>query len=279
MIIDCHTHVFPDALAPKAGASLSATAQLPLCSDLTVAGQLRVMREDGVDAAIVLNTVTNTHQVEKVNLFAVETAKRFPILFPFGSVHPSGERPEETVRRLHEQGIHGLKLHPDYLGIPFDDSSYLPILRTAAELQMPVVIHAGWDPVSPRLVHATPQKIQTVLHTVPELTLICAHLGGMQCWDDVEQLLCGERVWLDTAMCCERSGMKPEQALRIIRKHGADRILFGSDLPWARPSEILAFLNQLPLTPEERDAILYRNAETLFRFLPQNNGDHAILRP
>ena len=65
MIIDFHTHVFPDALAPKAGASLSATAGFPMFSDLTVAGQLAVMAEDGIDHAVVLNTVTNTRQVDR----------------------------------------------------------------------------------------------------------------------------------------------------------------------------------------------------------------------
>lgn len=264
MIIDCHTHVFPDALAPKAGASLSATAKLPLFSDLTVDGQLAVMREDGVDAAIVLNTVTNTHQVEKVNLFATDVAKRFPALLPFGSVHPLGNDPAGTVRRLHASGLRGLKLHPDYLGIPFDDAAYLSVLQTAAELQMPVVIHAGLDPVSPSLVHASPARICKVLDAVPNLTLGCAHFGGMCCWDDVEKLLCGRNVYFDTAMCSPRVGMQAEQALRIIRTHGSERILFGSDLPWARPSEILAFLRQLPLAQEEWDNILYRNAQKLF---------------
>ncbi len=265
MIIDCHTHVFPDALAPKAGASLAATAGMPLCSDLTVSGQLQVMQEDGVDHAVVLNTVTNTHQVEKVNLFAVETAKRFPAFTPLGSVHPLGNDPAGTVKRLHEQGICGLKLHPDYLRIPFDAPAYHPIFRAACQWDMPIVIHAGWDPVSPSKIHASPDQIRNVIHNFPDLKLVCAHLGGMRLWDEVAQKLCGENLWFDTAMCCERSGITTEQAKRIISAHGADRILFGSDLPWARPREILAFLRHLDLSEKETEAIFHRNAETLFR--------------
>lgn len=262
-LLDFHTHVFPDALAPRALASLSATAGVQPCTDLTVDGQLRVMEEDGVECAVVLNTVTNTHQVEKVNLFAVETAKRFPHLIPFGSVHPLGEDPAGTVRRLHEAGIRGIKLHPDYLRIPFDDPAYRPILSAACTLDMPVVIHAGRDPVSPDVVHATPASILSVLHDFPDLKLICAHLGGLQLWEEVEQTLCGADVWLDTAMCCARSGISPEQAERIIAKHGTERILFGSDLPWARPREILDFLDTLHLTEAQREDILHGNAEKL----------------
>lgn len=260
MIIDFHTHVFPDALAPKAGASLSATAGFPLFSDLTVRGQLEVMHEEGIDLAVVLNTVTNTRQVENVNRFAVETAKKQPDLIVFGSVHPGGELPAEVVERLHADGIRGIKLHPDYLRIPFDDPAYHPVLEAAVSFDMPVVIHAGWDPVSPEKIHATPQAIKTVLGNFPALKLVCAHMGGMRLWDEVLDTLCGKDVWFDTAMCHARAGMQPAQARVILNKHGAEHILFGSDMPWARPLEVLAFLEQAGLTDSERDSILSQNA-------------------
>lgn len=263
MIIDFHTHVFPDALAPKAGAGLSATAGFELYSDLTVRGQLEAMREDSVDLSVVLNTVTNTRQVEKVNLFAVETAKNYSNLIVFGSVHPHGENPAEVVARLHTDGICGLKLHPDYLGIPFDDPAYHPILEAAVSFDMPVVIHAGWDPVSPQKIHATPRMIQKVSDNFPALKLVAAHMGGMRLWDEVAETLCGKNVWFDTAMCHERVGMLPAQMRTILDKHGAERILFGSDMPWARPSEVLAFLEKAGLSDEERDAILWKNAKAL----------------
>lgn len=265
MIIDFHTHVFPDALAPKAGASLSATAGFPMFSDLTVKGQLAVMVEDGVDYAVVLNTVTNTRQVEKVNLFAVETARSVPVLRVFGSVHPLGEDPAGTVRRLYESGIRGLKLHPDYLQLPFDHPAYAPVLRTACDLQMPVVIHAGFDPVSPEKIHATPKAIRRVMAEFPDLLLICAHMGGMQLWEEVLQELCGRNVYFDTAMCCARTGMTPAMMRSLISAHGAKRILFGSDMPWARPSEILALLKETDLTPQEEKAILEDNARGILK--------------
>jgi predicted TIM-barrel fold metal-dependent hydrolase len=265
MIIDFHTHVFPDALAPKAGASLSATAGFPMFSDLTVAGQLAVMAEDGIDHAVVLNTVTNTRQVEKVNGFALETAQNVPSFTVFGSVHPLGEDPVGTVKRLYDRGIRGLKLHPDYLGLPFDHPAYRPILKAASELQIPVVIHAGFDPVSPDLYHAPPKMIRRVAKEFPELILVCAHMGGMGLWDEVLEELCGRNVYFDTAMCCERAGMNSAMGRALVAAHGANRILFGSDLPWARPAEILSFLDTWSLAPEEKDAILRKNAKSLLR--------------
>ena len=263
MIIDFHTHVFPDALAPKAGASLSATAGFPMFSDLTVAGQLAVMAEDGIDRAVVLNTVTNTRQVGKVNAFALETAAKFPTLSVFASVHPLGEDPVGMLKAMYAQGIRGLKLHPDYLGIPFDDPVYRPVLKAASELQIPVAIHAGFDPVSPKKIHAAPKTIRKVIGEFPELILVCAHMGGMTLWEEVLEELCGRKVYFDTAMCSERTGMTAAMGKALVSAHGADRILFGSDMPWARPSEILAFLRTWGLAEKETEAILWQNGAAL----------------
>ncbi len=263
MIIDFHTHVFPDALAPKAGASLSATAGFSMVSDLTVSGQLAVMAEDGVDHAVVLNTVTNTRQVEKVNLFALETAKNHPTLSVFASVHPLGEDPVGLLQRMYDKGLRGLKLHPDYLGIPFDDPVYHPVLKLASDLQIPVVIHAGFDPVSPGKIHATPKAIRKVMAEFSELVLICAHMGGMTLWDEVLEELCGRKVYFDTAMCSERTGMTTAMGRALVSAHGAKNILFGSDMPWARPSEILTFMEGWGLTEKEREAILWKNGAAL----------------
>ena len=263
MIIDFHTHVFPDTLAPKAAASLSAVAGFPMFSDLTVSGQLSVMAEDGIDHAVVLNTVTNTRQVEKVNGFALETAKAIPSFTVFGSVHPLGEDPVGTMTELYGKGIRGLKLHPDYLGVPFDHPAYRPILKAASELQIPVVIHAGFDPVSPALYHAPPKMIRKVLAEFPELILVCAHMGGMSLWDEVLEELCGRKLYFDTAMCCERAGMTSAMGKALVSAHGAKRILFGSDLPWARPREILDFIDTWELSLAEKDAILWQNAKGL----------------
>jgi predicted TIM-barrel fold metal-dependent hydrolase len=221
------------------------------------------MAEDGIDRAVVLNTVTNTRQVENVNRFALETAKSIPSFIVFGSVHPMGEDPVGTVKRLYEQGIRGLKLHPDYLGISFDDPAYRPILHLASELQIPVVIHAGFDPVSPHKVHATPKVIRKVLADFPELILVCAHMGGMTMWEEVLEELCTRRVYFDTAMCCERVGMTAAMGRALVSAHGAKNILFGSDMPWARPSEIFRFLDTWSLTAEEKEAILWKNAAEL----------------
>ncbi|MDE7278783.1 MAG: amidohydrolase family protein, partial [Oscillospiraceae bacterium] len=54
-----------------------------------------------------------------------------------------------------------------------------------------------------------------------------------------------------------------EQALRIIRNHGADKILFASDCPWHPSCRERKMLERLSLTDTERELISHVNAEKL----------------
>lgn len=263
MIIDLHTHIFPDALAPRAIASLQLTAGMPVVFDGTAGGLLELMKQDGIDFSVVLNTVTNVKQAEKVNAFALSTKDAHHELIPFCSLHPLCEAPFETLKALKNAGIKGMKLHPDYAGIEIDDERTDPLLDAASELKIPVVIHAGFDPVSPEKMHASPDAICRALEKHPDLILIAAHLGGVSRWDEAVEKLCGKNLYLDTAFCCERIGITVEQGRRIFEKHPHDKILFGSDAPWARPSEILEFIDKLGLSQESRELVLHKNAEEL----------------
>ena len=263
MIIDFHTHIFPDALAPRAIASLQLTAGMPVVFDGTADGLNSLMKNENVDVSVVLNTVTNQRQVEKVNAFAEETGKRYDNLIPFCSVHPLNENIYEILSELKSRGFKGIKHHPDYVDIDLDDERMHPLFYAAGELDMPVVIHAGYDPVSPDHAHATPDMICNVLDKYPDLVLVAAHLGGVSRWDEVAEKLCGRNLYLDTAFCCERIGITVEQGKKIFGRHPHEKILFGSDAPWAKPLEVLDFISKIGLSEESLELILHRNAEKL----------------
>ena len=56
-----------------------------------------------------------------------------------------------------------------------------------------------------------------------------------------------------------------EQFLRIVKSHGADKILFGSDSPWSRADNEIATLRSLDLSDDEKDLILHKNAERILK--------------
>ena len=59
--------------------------------------------------------------------------------------------------------------------------------------------------------------------------------------------------------------LSPESFLRMVREHGANRVLFGSDSPWGGQAETLAALKETGLTDEEQKAVLGENAAKLLQ--------------
>ena len=263
MIIDAHTHIFPDNLAERALEKLSAIGGIPVHSDGRADSLVDNMKQNGVDYSVVLNIATNPGQVNNVNAFALYIKENYTNLIPFGSLHPQSEGVRTTVKTLKDSGIKGIKLHPDYVKTAVDDSGFTPIFAAAAEMDMPVVIHTGYDFISPDFIHASPEAILKVIKRFPELKLVCAHFGGNLHWDKVIRELCGTKLYFDTALACERFGMTRKTAETIIANHDEERILFGSDMPWCESSAVRDFILSLDISDEKKDRILYKNAQKL----------------
>ena len=68
----------------------------------------------------------------------------------------------------------------------------------------------------------------------------------------------GEKVYFDTAVVL---GVIPEeQFVRMVRNHGVEKTLFGTDSPWAGQKEFVDYMKQCPLTEEEKERIFSQNA-------------------
>lgn len=263
MIIDFHTHIFPDAMAEKALEKLMKIGGIPVYSDGKSESLLKSMAMNNIDYSIVLNVATNPKQVENVNNFARSTKENYKKLIPFGSLHPQSEQPRSIVKSLKDDGIKGIKLHPDYVATMVDDERFAPIFAAACEFDMPVVIHTGWDFISPDLMHACSDAILHVINRFPDLKLVCAHFGCNLVWDEVIKKLCGKNLYFDTALACEKFGMSRKIAETIIKNHDSEKILFGSDMPWCENNVVRDFIQSLDINAEQKDKIFYKNAQKL----------------
>ncbi len=260
MVIDFHTHVFPDKIAGRTLAALAAaTGNLyQPCTEGTKASLVEKMDRFGVDLSVVQPVVTKPSQSESINRWAAEiTSGR---LISFGGLYPTDSY-KEDIDRICALGLKGIKLHPEYQQFYVDDPRWLPLYDYALSKGLMLLFHAGYDPGFPTAMHSTPAMYVKILKELQGGVIIAAHLGGEQQWDQVEELLCGTEIYLDTSMGFDYYSR--EQFLRIVRSHGADRILFGSDSPWSRADRELAALRALPLAPEEKEQILWKNAAKL----------------
>ena len=155
----------------------------------------------------------------------------------------------------------GIKLHPDYQNTYFDDIKYMRILDYASELGLISVVHAGVDIGFPDHVRCNPERIRKVIDQVQPENMVLAHYGSFDLWRGVEELLVGENVYLDTAYIF--GFIEDSTFLRILKNHGADKILFATDSPWSGQKESLEHLRALGLTKEELQQISGENAQNL----------------
>ncbi len=281
MVIDIHTHTFPDKLAATTIPKLEGMSHTRAYVDGTVSGLRASMSRAGVDLSFVLPVATNPRQVVHVNDSSarINDQGRETGIYSFGCMHPDFSDYRAELARVKELGMKGIKLHRVYQGVNFDDIRTLRILDRAAELGLVVLTHSGLDIGFPGEVRVTPAMVLHAIREVGPLTLILAHMGGWRNWDQVEELLPEAPVYLDTSYSLgsitplddgyyrpeDLPMMGEEQFLRIIRTFGYERFLFGTDSPWSGQKESVERLRALPLTQEEKAAILGGNAQRLLQ--------------
>ena len=280
MIIDAHTHTFPEKIAAGVIEHLQSKAESRAYTDGTDSGLRDSMKKAGIDVSVLLPVMTNPSQVEKLNDIAIKKNESFSEtgLFSLGGMHPDYENYGAELSRIKSRGLTGIKLHPAYQDVDLDDIRYMRIIEKAAELDLAVVIHAGLDIGIMHHNYSDVNMICTVLKEINPQKFVLAHLGGWKGWDDVESTLAGENVYMDTAFVLgnyeppegifvpdeKRKMISDEQFCRIVKKHGADRILFATDSPWSSQKDTLDRVCSIITDKTEQNKILGENAKKLF---------------
>lgn len=264
MIVDFHTHTFPDKIAAKTIAFLSEKGGIRPYRDGTLGSLYETMKSSGVDYSVVLPVATLAKQEKTINALSAELNGKNNVFFA-GAIHPDCEDVEGTLDYIKEIGLFGIKLHPDYQGVHFDDPRYIHIMREAARRGLYIVTHAGIDVGYRDHVHCTPGMILRVLHNLSGIVdnkLILAHMGGYELPDEVLQKLVGKPVYMDTAAVLK---LYPEKCRQIIEKHGTDRILFATDSPWESQKDFIEIIKGFGFSKEDEDKIFYKNAEKILK--------------
>lgn len=274
MIIDIHTHTFPENIA--AGALASMEAEILKAQGMDVRAQGLGTIEDlsestidnGIDLSLVAPVATKPHQAERINRLSVELNEKADEshVFYMGAIHPECENYKQILDDIAAMDLKGIKIHPDYQSTFFDDEKYVRIMDYAANKGLGIVVHAGEDIGLPNPIHCTPDRVLNVLKSIQPEKLILAHMGGWRMWNKVEEKLVGLPIYFDTAVVLKKGvpHLENEQFVRMIRNHGIDKVLFATDYPWYNQKTALEDINATELTDEEKRLILGENAKKLF---------------
>lgn len=263
LIIDAHTHIFPDK---NAAAILQNTAKLfnvPTFGTATAADLLCRMDAFGISHSVIHMVSPTAAGVIDTNTWLIQLRQnRF---IKFGTLHPGFKRTEEEIKRLKDGGVQGVKFQPDVQQFAPDEKSLTyGMYEALARHGLTVMFHVGGEPLPSPRDRSKPSMIAAIARDFPQLKIIAAHLGGLNMWDEVYEMLAGmPNIYFESSLSYEF--IEPALAEKIIRKHGHDRIFFGTDYPFGDVKSSLAAARSVPfLTAAEKDDVLGRNAGKFF---------------
>jgi predicted TIM-barrel fold metal-dependent hydrolase len=254
VIIDSHVHVWPDHIA--AVVTQSQPSGLTPMFDGTLAGVRRTLDECGVDRAMVLGVAAKASTVARTNEFIGSVPR--DRLHPFGTVHPELSV-EENLKHLADNGIRGVKLHPLFQALSFADPRVVDIVGALADEGIVIIAHAGAGGDAAANERGAPGHLRALIDRFPRLQLIACHFGGFHRLDEAEQELVGSRAFLETSWPPTVADVDQDRIRTIIARHGADRVVFGSDWPMANRAAEIAAIRALDLGADDEAAILGGN--------------------
>ena len=262
-IFDIHTHTYPERIAEKACKNLGAFYEFVVEGKGTYADLEESSLPYNVKGFLLFSVATNAHQVPKVNdgiasLVTLSRSHGFETV-GFAGMHQDFPDFAAELDRVEKMGLRGIKIHPDIQEVDIDDPRMLRLYELA-EGRMPIYFHIGdWRP---QYRFSEARKLCRVLKQFPRLEVVAAHLGGHRAFEEAEMLAGIPNVWFDTSSALW--AIEPDHALRLIRKLGTDRVMFGTDYPVMHYRDEIRRLLELGLEESELEDIFYNNAK---RFL------------
>ncbi len=277
MIIDFHTHIFPDEVRDSRAEYLERDAwfgtlyENPRHKLASAEDVIRSMQAAGVDRTVVFGFPWRDGKLCAWNNdYLIDAIRRYPDkLLGFACVQPLDARDAQELARCLDAGLMGLgELGPDGQRFDIEDKR---ILQASAEVlqhyDRPLLTHAS-EPVGhsyPGKGQTFPKKLISLARNFPDLKIVMAHWGGgLPFYDlmpELHEILLN--VYYDSAASTYlyRFDVFPVAA-RIV---GADRILWGTDYPLLSQAKMLDRIRLSGLLPEELEAVLGGNAARLLR--------------
>jgi len=215
------------------------------------------MDEAGIAISIVCfpDHYLAVHNTEGNNLLISAVRAHPRRLVGMAAVNPwYGESAVAELRRALGEGLTGLFLHSVYQGFILSDPVVNPLIQVAEDFHVPVYIHTGTAGL------AEPFHAVELARRFPKVNFIMGHAGSSDFGEDaVRSLDFAQNLWLETS----RNG--PANFCLFAARKCFSRVVFGSSAPEYIPSVELENLYDVITDPHDREAVLFRNIQAVYR--------------
>ncbi len=263
MIIDTHTHIFPD---DQAAVFLKNTAEMFDVKTYGLATEtdlLSQMDESNISYSVIHMVAPFPSGVKGTNSWLINLNQdRF---IKFGTVHPQYKDYEDEIKRLKDNNICGVKFQPDIQRFhPDKKEAAYHVYEALSKAGLKVMFHIGGEPLPGPKDRSKPHMIRNIALDFPDLKIVGAHLAGLNMWEETYEHLVGlKNVYMESSLSYQF--IDPDMAEKIIKEHGTNKIFFGSDYPFGSINESVQAANAVDfLSDEEKKDIMGRNAEKFY---------------
>jgi predicted TIM-barrel fold metal-dependent hydrolase len=221
-------------------------------------GMIGAMDALGVDVCVTAAHAGISSDYERGNDDVLAAADRYPDrILAYCCINPNYPRSvvHELERCFRHPAVRGVKLHPELHGnYPLDGPAYAPVWEFAEAEGVPVLSHSYFagDPV---------EVFGRIAGRYPSAPVIVGHAGIDQGVDRAVRLaLDHPNVWLDLTGPVAINGLVEA----LVERVGADRLLFGTDMPFMNGALQLGSLLYARIAREDMELIVGGNAARLF---------------
>ncbi len=229
--------------------------------------------EAGVDALCVSSSRSLMYDVREGNTELDAALKTTSKLLGYVVVNPMfPESLEDLVLLDSNPKFRGVKAHPDYHGYNLASKSRQQFLHEAAKKTKLMLFHVSCMPGTG---FADAMQVAEFAAQHPETNFIFAHMAGIfqngnypyfPNQDNLEKVCALKlpNVYIDTAHYLMY--VYPGVMERMVELAGADRIVFGTDVPLQGPMQMrfaIEAIQALPIPESDKEKILWRNAAKL----------------
>lgn len=264
-VIDMHTHIFPDKVARKATIATAEYFDLPEPPNHygSVDELCAALDGGGIDYAMVFSAATTEHQVEHINRYILSEAQTHPKFIPCGTLHAGYGDYREELAWMRENGIHGVKIHPEFQHFPLDDERLFPMYEEMERQDMFLIAHMG----DPRVNVSGPARLTPIARAFPKLRCIAAHLGNWGDWDPAKILPMAKLPNIYTDISSTFNYTPDHDTLyHILAAYDPTHVFFGSDYPIWCPKKELKRALELKLPREFLEDILFNNFANFYHY-------------
>ncbi len=264
VIIDAHTHIYPDTVAERALSRVvsNMNGRLDTFTDGTMNGLLSSMDHAGIATSIVLTVATGPGQGNGIFEWIQQVDSVSQRLIFFGSVHPEDANYRDLIRDMKAYGLRGLKFHPGYQEFPVDSRAAYAVYEAAAKHDLIMYFHSGFDPSLPECEYSSIDRFASFLRDFSGCRIVLAHGGGMGEWDKVLDLMGERQCFFDIAFVLEE--MKKSEHGKALFRQNEDYFIFGSDSPWRDQKRYVDLIRDSDtLTPAQKEKLFHGNVQRL----------------